>query len=386
MNDRSSMEAGDLVTGGARTLETLKEEVARRVERGGPPLTGIAVEDARAALDAIDSLSREQWAAAFSTVAERHYRRGEELETADRTAASREYWQAWRLHHYARWPTENTAARCHAKQRALDAFQRYSRLLDPAMETLRVPLDDKPVVAYLRAPRTAAPAPVVLAISGLDSRKEDIAAHTDAYLKRGIAVVAVDMPGTGEAPVSPTEPIPERMFTALIDYLLTRHDLDATRVVVQGRSFSGYWAAKLAYTERSRLRGVVMHGGPIHYTFQPDWCASALSTGEYLYDYFEAWRAMMGAETLEELLAKVKRLSLLDMGLLDHPCAPMLVVNGARDSQITIEDVLLLLKHGDAKEAWINPRGGHMGRSPEWPPSAIADKVLMPWMSKMLNA
>lgn len=382
----STKDTGLLVPGGARSLEALKEEVARRAGRGGPPLSGIAVEDARSALAAIDTLEREQWACAFSRVAEAHFERGAKLESPDRAAASREFWQAWRLHHFARWPTENTPARQHAKQRALDAFQRYSRLLDPPMETLRVPLDGKPVVAYLRAPQGRSPAPVVLAISGLDSRKEDIAAHTDAYLQRGMAVVAVDMPGTGEAPVPPTDARPERMFTALIDYLLTRPDLDAARLVVQGRSFSGYWAARLAYTERERLRGVVMHGGPIHHTFQPGWCAQALETGEYLYDYFEAWRGMMGADTLEEMLRKVARLSLLDMGLLDRPCAPMLVVNGARDSQITIEDAFLLLRHGDAKDAWINPQGGHMGRSPQWPPAAIAEKVLLPWMAKKLQA
>jgi len=384
MSDRAAA-SGGLVTGGGRTLAALKEEITRRVARGGPPLHGVRVEDARAALDAVESLDREQWATAFSAVGERHYERARTLEASDRMAAAESYWHAWRLHHYARWPTENTPARRHAKQRALDAFQRYGRLLDPAMETLRVPLDDREIVAYLRAPRGAAPAPVVLGISGLDSRKEDIVAHSDNYLERGLAIVAVDMPGTGEAPTSPTEAQPERMFTALIDYLLTRDDIDATRLAVQGRSFSGYWAAKLAYTERERLRGAVVHGGPIHYTFQPGWAAPALETGEYLYDYFDAWCAMMGATTLEELLAKVQRLSLLDMGLLDRPCAPMLVVNGARDSQITVEDVFLLLKYGDAKDAWVNPQGGHMGRSAQWPQPAIAEKVVMPWMGRRLT-
>jgi len=75
---------------------------------------------------------------------------------------------------------------------------------------------------------------------------------------------------------------------------------------------------------------------------------------------------------------------LLDQGLLDVPAAPMLVVNGARDSQITIRDAFLLLERGDAKEAWINPAGGHMGRSPAWPQNVIAEQILLPWMTRRL--
>jgi hypothetical protein len=63
----------------------------------------------------------------------------------------------------------------------------------------------------------------------------------------------------------------------------------------------------------------------------------------------------------------------------------MLCVNGARDSQIPIADIFVLLEHGDPKEAWINPSGGHMGRSQEWPSPAIAEKVLMPWVLRRLE-
>ena len=385
MND-AAVESGELVTGGGRTLAELKQEMLRRVERGIAPLGGIDPADAKAALDGIDSLDREQWARAWSGVADQHFQRAEHAQPGDRVSAAGAYWRAWRLHHFARWPTENTPARLYAKQRALEAFRAYCGLLTPAIQTVRVPFEGSEIVAYLRVPPGIARPPLVLGISGLDSRKEDVAAYTDRYLSHGVALLAVDMPGTGEAPLQPAQPDSDRMFSALLDHLHTRSDIDARRIVVQGRSFSGYWAAKLAYRERARLRGAIVHGGGIHESFQRKWAEPALRTGEYLYDYYEARRGMFGARDAEDLYAKIKRFSLLDQGLLDEPCAPMLVVNGVLDSQTTVEDVFLLLRHGDAKDAWVNPKGRHMGRSQEWPGHAIQDKVLMPWILKQLEA
>ena len=94
---------------------------------------------------------------------------------------------------------------------------------------------------------------------------------------------------------------------------------------------------------------------------------------------------MFGAPDLEGMLERARPFSLLDLGLLDEPSAPMLLVNGARDSQIPIADLFLLLEHGSAKDAWVNPEGGHMGRSPEWPSSRIADEVLLPWIARIIN-
>lgn len=377
--------AGNLVTGGERTLDELKTEVMRRVERGIMPLGGIDVDDARAALGAIDTLGREQWASAWSAVAERHFARAHDEEHVDRARAAKSYWRAWRLHHFARWPTENSPAKRIARTRARKAFRNYGRLLDPAIEGVRIPFEGKEIVAYLRLPVSPRPAPIVLGIAGLDSRKEDVAAHTDGYLAHGLAIIAVDMPGTGEAPIEAARPDSDRMFSAVIDYLHTRPEIDAGRILVQGRSFSGHWAAKLAYTEKDRLRGCVVHGGGIHLAFQRKWAEPALKTGDYLYDYYEARRGMLGAADAEELYRILAGFSLKDQGLLERPSAPMLVVNGWLDPQTTCEDVFLLLQHGDAKDAWVNPKGRHMGRSPEWPGSRVQAEVLMPWMLRHLR-
>jgi len=376
---------GALVPGGGRDLEQLKQEVQQRAEHNLPPLGGIAVGDAHAALSSIRSLDREEWAQAWCRVAEAHWEQALSAAATRSEAARGEYWHAWRLFHFARWPTENAPAKAHARQRALEAFRRYAALLDPPIETVRVPFEGSEIVAYLRLPRGGGPAPLVFGIAGLDSRKEDIAAHSDAYLKNGVALFALDLPGTGESPHAVVETDSDRIFAAALDYLAKRPELDNGRVVVQGRSWSGYWAAKLAVTERGRLRGAVVHGGPIHRYFERAWLEASLTTGEYLYDYLQAKCAMLGARSMEDMMARARPYSLLDQGLLDRPSAPMLVVNGARDSQIPIADAYVLLEHGDAKEAWINPQGGHMGRSQQWPSSAIAEKVLMPWILRRLK-
>jgi esterase FrsA len=267
----------------------------------------------------------------------------------------------------------------------LEAFHLYVRLLDPPIEIVRIPFEGREIVGYLRLPAATRPAPLVFGIAGLDSRKEDIAGHSDAYLKHGLALFAIDLPGTGESPHAAADVNSDRIFAAALDYLGTRPEVNAGSIIVQGRSWSSYWAAKLAITQRGRLRGAVVHGGPIHRYFERDWLEGSLATGEYLYDYLHAKCAMFGAQGLEDMLARTRPYSLLDQGLLDRRSAPMLVVNGVRDSQVPIADAYVLLEHGDAKEAWINAQGGHMGRSPQWPSSAIAENVLMPWMLRRLK-
>src|SRR5512146_934344 len=236
---------GNLVPGGGRSADALKQEVLRRAERQLMPLAGIQPEDARSALARIDSLDREQWAEAWVAAAERHLAQAQNLNDTARDDARRHYWHAWRLYHFARWPVENSPARQHAKQRALEAFRNYAKLLDPPLQIVRIPFEGREIVGYLRLPAGTSPSPLVFGIAGLDSRKEDVAAQTDRYLACGIGLFAVDLPGTGETPIAPASVDSDRMFSVALDYLQEHPDVDSGRIVVQGRSWSGHWAAKL---------------------------------------------------------------------------------------------------------------------------------------------
>src|SRR5262245_30340852 len=78
-------------------------------------------------------------------------------------------------------------------------------------------------------------------------------------------------------------------------------------------------------------------------------------------------------------------MSLKEQGLIGRHAAPMLLVNGDHDSQVPIADLDLLLHAGSPKEAWVNPGGGHMGRSADWPDVKIFREVVVRWIARQLR-
>ena len=366
-----------------RTWPELKAETQARADRNAYPVTGLKPDDVREALSHIDSLDRDQWATAFMAIGDR-YRARAEAELARHPAAARaDFYQAWLNYAFGRWPSPNSPGKQASATRSNEAFLAYGRLLTPAMEVLRIPFEGKTIVAYLQKPAGVAKPPVVLDIGGVDEWKDSVAADGSSFLKDGIADVAVDMPGTGDAPL-PGRPGSERIYSALIDYLLTRKDLDGGRIVVRGVSWGSYWSARVAYAEPSRLKGVVFQSGPVDAYFSRTWQEQALHTQEYLLDFVPSRLYILGQPSVEAMLDFMPSMSLKDM--LNKPTPPMLVIGGQHDTQNPFSDILLLLQSGSPKYAWVNPEGGHMGRSKAWSDARIFNDVARPWIAARLNA
>jgi pimeloyl-ACP methyl ester carboxylesterase len=370
---------------GPRDLAELKQEAQRRADRSLPPVSGIKAEDMREALASINNLEPDTWAAAFVRIGDRYVEKAKSLQASAPKEAAEAYKHAWEVYNTARWPVENSPGKKNAYVKALEAFAAYGRLIEPPLEIVRIPFEGREIVGYLRLPPNVRPAPLLMGISGLDTRKEDVAATSDGFMRRGIGVFALDMPGTGQAPIK-VDVGAERMYSVALDYLQTRQDVDTKRIVVRGQSWSGYWAALVAYKERARIRGAVVHGVGIHGYFQPEWQRTGLLTREYLFDLFPARSVIFGVNTMDEFLSYGPRMSLQAQGWLDKPSAPMLLVNGEKDTQQPIADLYLMMKHGDPKDSWVNPAGGHMGRSEQWPQRRILDEVVLPWIERKLAA
>jgi acetyl esterase/lipase len=369
----------------AQALAELRADVQARADHQAYPIAGIDAGDVRQVLAGLKSIDHEEWAAAWSVMGERHA-------TAARAASDgvqiKENWhQAWLDFHFGAWPAQNAPGKRADYKKAVEAFREYGKLLDPPVETVRIPFEGKEIVGYLQLPHGVARAPVVVSIGGLDEFKEYSVEHGSAALTgAGLGSLALDMPGTGEAAV-PMEVGSERMIGAVITYLGTRTDVDPLRIAVMGTSAGGYWSATAGYTERQRLRAVVVRGGPIDGYFQADWQRKSWGTSEYLFGLKEARMFVYGFKDGEDdaFLKKLATFSLDTRGILKERSAPMLVVNGEKDSQVPIADLYLLLRTGTPKFAWVNPEGGHTGRSKDFPEDRITAQVVVPWLVSMLG-
>lgn len=371
-----------------RTLDEIKTEAIKRAENGMYPLIGLDPTDVREAFSHINTTDNDEWAAAFSAVADRYMNEGKSLLAGDPQKADADFVRAWRLYSFGRWPVPASAGKQRAYAKALEAFLTHAKMMDPPLEVVHIPFENSDIVGYLRLPKNAkGPVPMVIAISGLDSRKEDLTENFGVVLNSGIGYIGLDSPGTGQAPIKASENS-ERMFSKVIDYLQTRPEVDKTHIGVDGQSFGAYWASKLSIVEHSRLKAVVAQSPPVDATFEKNFVLQkTLGNREYLFGLGPALMSIFeGANKVDDLGEILPKLSLVNQHLLGKPTTSMLIIAGTLDSQVPISDAYLLLNSGNVpKEAWINPQGGHLGRQVKvWPDPVIFRKILVPWLVRNL--
>jgi acetyl esterase/lipase len=347
-----------------RTLEDARAWLLERLERSAHPLDRVDSDAAREAIESLEGLDPEPWTACWGAVADRF---AADAAVATDAASRREaLLEAYRFSFMGRFPVPNHPAKERQYARARAFFLEATALDEPSLQRVSVPFEGREVAFYVARPAEMDRPPVVMMWGGIDTWKEEMYDRLGGLFRsKGVALLLVDMPGVGESPIHAGTDA-ERQWTPVFDWLATQDDLDADRCAAVGASFGGYWAMKLAYTHRDRLRCSVNWGGGVHVTFTPEWQQKSRNASSYLMDLMPARARIFGGETFEDYVARCQELSLLDQGLLEQPSAPILLVNGRDDVQNSVDDIYLSLDHGDPKAARVFD-GGHMGEGPVAP-------------------
>ena len=138
---------------------------------------------------------------------------------------------------------------------SVECFHRFAALTDVAIEIVEVPYEGGSLPGYFVHARNADAkrAPCVVHFDGLDVTKELLYMRGVPDLaKRGISVLVMDGPGTGEAIRFRgyyLRPDYEVAGSACIDYLERRADVDPKRIAVVANSLGGYYAPRCAAME-----------------------------------------------------------------------------------------------------------------------------------------
>lgn len=212
------------------------------------------------------------WVAAWSAMGDRLHDIGQTAEAAGHTvSASEAFLRASTYYNTAQWQTLGTATPDDVATfftRHKTAFEGFLRTGERPSETLAIPYKtDLPIPAYaILVDDSGEQRPWVILTNGSDGGyPESWAAGAAAALRRGYNALIYDGPGQNAMLFEDNQYFIadwETVVTPIVDYLLTRPDVDPDRLVLTGVSQGGYWAPRAAAFEQ-RLAAVVADPGVV---------------------------------------------------------------------------------------------------------------------------
>lgn len=228
---------------------------------------------------------------------------------------------------------------------------------------------------------------MLLFICGLDAYRTDHTPRTQAHVDRGCATLSFEIPGTGDCPAAPADPVsPDRLMSSVIDWVAanaTAYGFDQSKIIARGISTGGYYAFRIAHTHADRLFAVVAQGGGCHHMFDAEWIR-AQNQMEYPFALAEAlaykfgYRDMEPGTAVARYAADAHRFSLVDSGVIGTPACKLLVINGMEDSIFPIEDNIIIATQGDNKDLVARGNRGHMG-------NPGAEDILYQWIDNTIT-
>lgn len=266
-----------------------------------------------------------------------------------------------------------------AFQKLLDTYEKAWKLVPSPYERVQIPYEGQTLPGYMQKPRGAnnpQKLPTVIAYGGADSTVTPT--WGPEYLQRGMAYLFVDGPGQG-IPLRIKKiyapPDAERVAKAIVDYLVSRPDVDPNRIGITGASMGGYTAPRMATGEK-RIKAVAVWAG-------------AYSLREDIFDYFppiqDRLRWLCGAKDIADARRKMGEFT-LDGRAAQIEC-PMFI-GYSNDDRIMDPRGAFRLNKAAVKSQRIMVEGtGHdSGRIFPYRRTKADKEVLMAdWMAKQLG-
>ena len=234
-----------------------------------------------------------------------------------------------------------------AYREGVECFNRFIRLTDkPKIEIVEVPYEMGYLPAYfVHAQNTdLVRRPCLVFFDGLDGTKEmHYLRGVPDLVRRGIACLVVDGPGSGEAIRFRGHHLRydyEVAGSAAFDFLSSRSDIDAKRIGVMAVSLGGYYASRCASMDL-RFKACVAWGAIWNYyatwkrRVEAGFRLSMPIPGDQI-----SW--ITGANTLEEALMKLEGFRL--DGVVQRMRCAFLLAHGADDEQIPMADARALFQ------------------------------------------
>jgi pimeloyl-ACP methyl ester carboxylesterase len=224
--------------------------------------------------------------------------------------------------------------------RALSTFQQSIALSRMPIERAEIPYEKSsfPALFWKAESRDGRRAPAVVCCNGLDSTKELViwTGIGRSLTARGISVLCVDQPGSGEALRLKSLPgvyDSERWASRAVDYLETRSDVDKSRIGMFGLSLGGYFAPRAAAFERRFALCAVL--GANHNWGELQKRRRHREGENPVPHYWDHVMWVFGKPDIDAFMAWAPSMCL--DGVVDKITVPFLVTHGSGDRQIPIE-------------------------------------------------
>jgi len=228
----------------------------------------------------IDTSDPDSWPREWTATAERFRDLAVSAEKKGHTVSAGElylrsatyYTAALQRHNDSKAPMVVENARA-----ASDLFRKALKLMNVPMESVDIPYENTTLPGYFfRSPLATGPAPVLIVHQGRDAWAIHDLYLAEAAMKRGYHCLLFDGPGQGEALRLQNLIFRhdwEKVVTPIVDYVMTRDDVDPDRIGLMGLSMGGSLAPRAAIYEK-RLKVCVANPGVMSW---PDICDGYLA-------------------------------------------------------------------------------------------------------------